>query len=146
MSVGRTGPAGATTRSGVSALGAGMAKFRRVRGGRRRLVREIDGLIESAEQLRKLLQEYKKVSARLARLVEAGEPVVDAIERIGSTTMRPAVTDAIDALEAARHRTRLALFDLSAEEGSSISEMSRALRISRQLGSRIAKELETRPR
>jgi len=120
--------------------------FGRMRGARRRLVRETNELIESAERLRKLLQEYKKVSARLVRLVESGEPVVDAIERIGGPQIRPELTNAIDALETARHRTRLALFDQAAEDGSSISEMARALGISRQLGSRLAKELEARPK
>jgi ABC-type transporter Mla subunit MlaD len=117
-----------------------------VRGARRRLVRQVNELGDAAEELRRLLQDYKRVTNRFARRVKGGEGVVDAVEALGATDMRPTVTNALDDFEAARHRTRLAMFELAREEGTSISEMARALRISRQLGSRLAKELDRPPR
>ena len=112
-----------------------------MRGARRRLVRRVDELGDAAEELRRLLLEYKRITNRFARRVEGGEGVVDAVEALDATDMRPTVTDALDAFEAARHRTRLAMFELARDEGTSISKMARALRISRQLGSRLAKEI-----
>jgi hypothetical protein len=49
------------------------------------------------------------------------------------------MTAALKDFEAARHRVRLAMFSLAKEQGSSFSDMARALGISRQLGSRLGR-------
>jgi hypothetical protein len=52
------------------------------------------------------------------------------------------VTDAVDALEAARHRVRLAMFSLAASQETSASELGRQLGVSRQLAARLAQEAD----
>ena len=44
------------------------------------------------------------------------------------------------AFEVARHRARVAIFALAIEQGTNLSEMGRALGISRQLSSRLGAE------
>ncbi len=76
----------------------------------------------------------------ISRHIEAGELAVDAVLKSTKPTLRRQVTGAIADFEEARHRMRVALFDLALEQGSSASEIGRTLDISRQLASRLAQE------
>ncbi len=85
---------------------------------------------------------YNKASASVATLVEQGAHLVTALQNFSGPERRSEVTDALGELEAARHRVRLAMFALAKEQGSSASDLARALSISRQLASRLATEAE----
>lgn len=106
----------------------------------KRLVQRLSELHETTEQLRAVLMRYDRVSAKLAALVEDGAYLPTALEGLAGPLRRSEVTDALNDLEAARHQVRLAMFALAIEQGSSYSEMGRALGISRQLASRLAVE------
>jgi response regulator of citrate/malate metabolism len=116
-----------------------------VRSAQKRLVKQAQQLIESTEKLRQVLAQYQRATNRLVRRVESGDRLVDTVERIGGRALRPELTDVLDEFETARHNTRLAMFALAQEEHTSISELARALGISRQLGSRLAREAEAGP-
>jgi len=67
---------------------------------------------------------------------------VTALQDFKGPERRSEVTDALGEFEAARHQVRLAMFALAKEQGSSFSDLARALGISRQLASRLAAEAQ----
>jgi DNA invertase Pin-like site-specific DNA recombinase len=104
------------------------------------LVQRIAELDEANEHLRTALLRHKQGLAQAAKRAEAARWSVEAVQAGGAPEIRNEVTQAIDAFEAARHQVRLAMFALGIETGASISEIARSLGISRQLGSKLAKE------
>ena len=108
----------------------------------KQLVHSFSELNEVAERLRAVLLRYNKASDQVATLVAEGAHLVPALQSLGGPVRRSEVTDALEEFEAARHRVRLAMFALAKEQGSSFSDVARALGISRQLASRLAAESE----
>jgi len=108
----------------------------------KQLIDRFSDLDEAAEHVRTVLQRYNKASARVATLVDQGVHLVPALESLEGPVRRSEVTEALEEFEAARHRVRLAMFALAKEQGSSFSDVARALGISRQLASRLAGEAE----
>jgi len=106
------------------------------------LVRRISELVESSAALRDLLVRYERANIKLAKLIERGEPGATALVNLKTPLRRREMTDVLQDFEAARHHVRLALFALCLEEGATMSEVGRALGISRQLASRLAGEAE----
>jgi hypothetical protein len=106
------------------------------------LVRRFSELIEAAEDVRAVLRNYSKANLSVATLVDQGANLVAALEDFDGPVRRGKVTDVLKEFEAARHRVRLAMFALAKEQGSSSSDLARALGISRQLASRLASEAE----
>jgi transposase-like protein len=116
-----------------------------VRAAEKRLVNQLRRLQKSNDKLRQVLLQYQRATRRLVRHVESGKRLIDTVELIGGRELRPELTDVLDEFETERHNTRLAMFALAGEEDTSISELARALGISRQLGSRLAREARVRP-
>ena len=108
----------------------------------KQLVHSFSELNEVAERLRAVLLRYNKASDQVATLVADGAHLVPALQSLGGPVRRSEVTDALDEFEAARHRVRLAMFALAKEQGARVSDVARALGISRQLASRLAAESE----
>lgn len=105
-------------------------------------VRRADDVIESIEQVRTALLRFKKAVVRESRLMEAGTPAVEALEAVDASTVRQGLVDALDELEAVRHEMRVAFIAVASAEGSSLSDVARALGVSRQLVARLAKEID----
>ncbi len=105
---------------------------------REQLILRISQLVETASELRELLQRYERTMLDIAKRLESGESAIDASWNTPIPGQRRQVTEAIEAFEASRHKLRLALFTVGREEGSTISEVGRVLGISRQLASRLA--------
>ena len=104
-----------------------------------RLTRE---LIESTEQLRAALLDYRRTCEKLVKIAE-GPPARSTIERLEKVKLgekREQVTTSIAAFEAARRKARIGLLAVAEEEGSNLSEVARSLGVSRQLASRLAME------
>jgi hypothetical protein len=106
----------------------------------RRLVQEMEALIEEVERVHAVLRQYTAGSAEIVRQVEQGSLLTEALDSLQGALRRREVTEAMEQLEAARHRVRLAMFALGHAQGSSASELGRKLGISRQLASRLANE------
>jgi len=106
----------------------------------KQLIDRFSDLEEAAEHVRTVLRRYNKASASVATLVDQGVHLVPALESLQGPVQRGEVTKALEEFEAARHRVRLAMFALAKEQGSSFSDVARALGISRQLASRLAAE------
>ncbi len=115
-------------------------KGRAVSIGSKRLVRDMATLVERTEELREVLQRYRKSSIELATRVSRGEALDEIFPVIEGPARPREVTETIIEFSAARHQVRLAMFVLGDEQGISISEMGRQLGMSRQLASRLAAE------
>jgi hypothetical protein len=107
------------------------------------LLRRFSELSEATASLREVLLRYDKVSAKVAARVGDGGHLVTVLQSLGGPVRRSEVTEALQEFEAARHRVRLAMVALAKEQGSSLSDVARALGISRQLASRLAAEDDT---
>jgi hypothetical protein len=107
---------------------------------RKQLVRRITALVEASSLLREKLERYEQAMFDFKDGIDKGETALDATKGATIPSGRRTVTTAIDEFEAVRHQLRLALFSVGREEGASISDVGRALGISRQLASRLAAE------
>ena len=82
----------------------------------------------------------------MVRASAPGRPATDtleAMERLKVRERRESVTGAIADFEAARHKVRVELVAEAQNEGRNVSDVARALGVSRQLTSRLG--LEKRP-
>ena len=107
---------------------------------RTKLEQSLRDLNVSVDELRDALFRYKKANVQLERLIHQGVPAIEALERVGAPTLRPELTEALNALASARHDGRVGLFAVASEDGATMSEVGRALKFSRQLASRLASE------
>jgi hypothetical protein len=105
-------------------------------------LRDMASVMARSKELRGVLVRYEKGSANVARRVENGERLAGAIEAERGPLRLQEVTESVQEMEGARHQVRLSMFSLAKEQGTSISELSRQLGISRQLGSRLAMEAD----
>ena len=107
------------------------------------LRRETRKLIEVTDQLRAALLAYRKACEGMVRASAPGRPETDtlqAMERLKVRERRESVTDAIADFEAARHKVRVELVAEAHDQGRNISDVARALGVSRQLTSRLGLE------
>jgi hypothetical protein len=109
---------------------------------RANLMASIVDITECSARLRAELAGYEATMSVIATRLDAGEPAIDAARGTSIPTRRRQVTESIEEFEAARHRLRLALMAVGREEGASISDVGRALGISRQLASRLSAEAD----
>lgn len=89
-----------------------------------------------------MMQRFERTTSRLARKVGDGVLVVDAITDLTGTVRLQELGEAQKAFEVARHKARVAIFALAIEQGTNLSEVGRALGISRQLASRLGAEVD----
>jgi len=107
---------------------------------RKRLIRQAEEVSESVAYLRSQLRLYQDAVQRFIEHLEKGETALAAAQNTNVARYRQLATEAIEGFEGARRQMRLALFALGQEEGASISQLGRALGVSRQLASRLAAE------
>jgi hypothetical protein len=111
------------------------------------LARRLAELAEQNDQLRGVLLRHKRGLTRATRDLERGDLTIETLRTRGAPGSRQALTDAIDSFEKARHQVRLAITAfLMEEQDASVSDIGRALGISRQLSSRLAKQGRTQRR
>jgi len=107
---------------------------------RDRYEQSLGDLVDSIDDLREVLLRYKRATTRLIASVARGEPAIAGLESVGASTLRPELSEALDGLDAARHKARVDLFAVAMEDGDTIANVGRSLSFSRQLASRIAAE------
>lgn len=108
------------------------------------LLRAIRQLGDVNDRLLDVLLRFKKSNRQLVDLVAEGGSVREAMGVEVPQRRRRELTAALDAFEAARHQFRLAIFARCLEEGATISEIGRALGVSRQRASVLAREAAKR--
>jgi len=97
-----------------------------------------------ADRLRDVLERFAKSNGELTALIESGGSVRDALGIEVPQRRRRELTAALDDFEAARHQFRLAVFSRCLDEGASMSEIGRALGVSRQRASVLARQATTK--
>lgn len=106
----------------------------------RQLAQAFSHLDQCNRELRSVMQRFERTTTKLARKVSGGALVVEATRDVTGTIRLKELGEAEKAFEVARHRARVAIFALAIEQGTNLSEMGRALGISRQLASRLGAE------
>jgi hypothetical protein len=101
---------------------------------------EIDELLASAARLRADLRAKEVAYRRMARQLQRGVDIGQAMSDAGAHTARRELTEALDEFEHSRHRTRLAVTRAGLDEGMTIGQIGRAWGFSRQLAARYARE------
>lgn len=104
-------------------------------------VRRADDVINSTEQVRGVLLRFKKAIVRQSRLMESGTPAVEALEAVNASVLRQELVDALDEFEAHRQQMRVAFIGVALEDSANLSDVARALGVSRQLVSRLAADI-----
>jgi hypothetical protein len=107
-----------------------------------RFVAAMATLNERNQQLRSVLERFESACRRLTELVEQGDSMTGALDKVKGSLQRRDVQEANEGFDSARHAIRLAMFALALEQGATLADMGRALGISRQLASRLGAELE----
>jgi hypothetical protein len=113
-----------------------------MRDGSRQFRRRADDLIEATDRLRDAVVTFKKAFTMQARRIERGTPAVEALESVNASAVRQELASALEEFETLRYKVRVAFIALALDEGSSMSEIARALGVSRQLVSRVAADIE----
>ena len=106
----------------------------------RRLASEVAAFNEANRKLRAALEQFENANAGLAQRVQGGDRLVDALKGVGAPEPRLEINEALEEFEVARHRVRVAMFARAIEDGTSMSEVGRALGVSRQLSARLGAE------
>jgi hypothetical protein len=109
----------------------------------RQLAQALSHLDQCNRDLRSVMQRFESTTSRLSRQVGGGALVVEAVRDVTGTVRLNELGEAAKAFEVARHRARVAVFALAIEQGTNLSEMGRALGISRQLASRVGAEAQS---
>lgn len=108
---------------------------------KRRLLRAFDTMQQANDELRRELVRHKQATTRAVRRMTSATMTPEAIRAGAAPEIRVDLTDAIDRFEKARHEARLAIFAyLGVVPEVSTAQIGRALGISKQLASRLAKE------
>jgi hypothetical protein len=113
------------------------------------LIRETRKLIEATEELRSALLAYRKACEGMVRAGKPGQPATDTLrtmERLKFSERREAVADAMADFEAVRFRVRAELIAAAQAQGRNLSDVARALGVSRQLTSRLQIEAKREKR
>jgi hypothetical protein len=105
-----------------------------------RTIQLIEDLLESLVELRKSTRATEATVRRGLKLVVSGADVATALRAVSPADTRQSINDALKAVEEARHRMRLHIFEIGIQEGLSIGELGRMFGFSRQLAARYAKE------
>ena len=111
------------------------------------LVRETRHLIEVTDQLRTVLLAYRKACEGMVRSGAPGQPAADTIqsmERLKVREHREALNEVMAEFEAARHRVRVELVVAAQDEGRNLSDVAKAMGVSRQLTSKLGMEAKDR--
>ena len=109
---------------------------------RKQALRQIELLRRRIEELGAVLKDLDESVVVLGKGIEAGSPIIEALEGVGGTLTLPAMLETFEEFHAARQELRVALLVIARGEGTTASELARTLGISRQLASRLAAETE----
>ena len=100
--------------------------------------RKLVQLIKRTDELRIALDEFDEMTHAGLEVLQRGVPLVEGLAQARAGSARASLNKALDRMETARRDVRVAMSDIAIEQGASLSEVARALGVSRQLLSRLA--------
>jgi hypothetical protein len=119
------------------------------RTGKAAALRQIATLVSAADDLQRALTSYKRGLTRLAKLIEGGLTIPEALKALearGGGGGRPReIPEVLARFETARNNLRVSAVSLATNEGMSGSALARRLGVSRQLISRISTGADEAP-
>jgi hypothetical protein len=101
-------------------------------------------LVVRADELSIALQQFRSATCAGIELSHQGVSLLDGLAATGGPSVRTNLNMALDAMEFARKEVRAAMVDVATEEGVRMSQLAKAIGVSRQLLSRFA--LENHPK
>jgi hypothetical protein len=104
--------------------------------------RRADDLVEATDRLRDAFLRFKKSFMTQTRRMESGTPAVEALESVNASVVRQELASAVEEFETSRYKVRLAFIAVALDQGANMSEIARALGVSRQLVSRMAADID----
>lgn len=99
--------------------------------------------MEASAALRAMLRDGESVGRRMIKKLHSGVPVSNAAEAVGvsASDLRRSALEHLEEYERRRHEVQLTFIGAAMDQGVSIAEIGRRLGVSRQLISRLAKEI-----
>jgi hypothetical protein len=107
---------------------------------RARYVEALDAVEQASERTVAALEGARAARKAAREVVLSGRPLVELEQVIALQPLRVSVSDALVALERARHDAQRLLFLLLRAEGQTLADIGRTYGISRQLVSRLVNE------
>jgi hypothetical protein len=101
-------------------------------------------MVERADELSVALGEFRSATCAGIELSHQGVSLLEGLALTGGPSVRTNLNGALEAMERARREVRSAMVDVAAEDGVSMSQLAKAIGVSRQLLSRFA--LENHPK
>ena len=108
------------------------------------LARQIEAVITINQETRQSMRDSELVLKRALRVLVKTQSAQQALLGMPPVNERPNLRVSMKRFEEARHELRLAVIAQCLDEGMSIGEVSRQYGFSRQLASRLAKEMRER--
>jgi len=90
-----------------------------------RTIQLVEGLLESLAELRKSTGATEATVRRGLKLAVNGADVATALRAVSPAETRQSMNDALKAVEEARHKMRLHIFEIGIQQGMSIGELGR---------------------
>ena len=106
----------------------------------------VDDVLESLQKARQVLRESEITYRRFRRRLESGRSVEDAFSNLGVPEMRRRLGESLAELDRARFEARRAIIAQGTAEGLSLGALARLWGVSRQLVTRTAHGVRSRPR
>src|ERR1700722_11800410 len=103
---------------------------------RTKAIEDLDRLLVAVDELTKELVAAKRLYRKAGQSLRAGDKVATALAKAQAGEVRESVIISLDEFERCRHASRMSLIAAGLEDGMTISSLSKAWGVSRQLISR----------
>jgi hypothetical protein len=97
-------------------------------------------MVKRSDELSVALQQFRSATCAGIELSHQGVPLLEGLAATGGPSVRTNLNEALDAMERARKEVRAAMVDVATEDGVTLSQLAKAIGVSRQLLSRFALE------
>jgi hypothetical protein len=106
------------------------------------MLKALEAFDAAAEQLARVVEATRESNGQFAAAYRAGESVLASLQLARSTTLRTNLAEAIEDMEVARRRARGHVLMVGRGKGENVTELARALGISRQLAYRSMDDVD----
>jgi ABC-type transporter Mla subunit MlaD len=93
---------------------------------RDKVIADIESLIGAIDAVVRHLQANKRLLKRALSMISDGSEVATTMAATRAADVRQGANEVLDALETARHNSRLSIFAAGLDEGMTIGELARA--------------------
>ena len=131
---------GTPTATGITAKPGRNGDTEHMVAARKDPIRAVEELLDAMAALRESTRATETAIRRALKKADRGVDLPAVLAALDPASARNTMNNTLKAVEQARHETRLAVFAMALDEGTSIGELGRIFGFSRQLAARYAKE------